>query len=111
MTEQIVKDFLISIGTPIHLKGFSLLTDAIILYNTLTTPVHMANDIYGPISKKYGILTSNTERNIRTAILSAWNNQNQNPFFSKMKECYSDKKPTNQLFIAYAAEYIKTLTK
>ncbi|MDE6671481.1 MAG: sporulation initiation factor Spo0A C-terminal domain-containing protein [Ruminococcus sp.] len=103
---KIISKFLMDIGTPVHMKGYRLLTELIAMAIECPDPRgRFHNEFYPVISQKFGIREDCIERNIRT-VLQGMHERHENGYFKQFFGYYT-KTPTVTEFINIVAEKIK----
>ena len=107
----LISDALLSLGIPVHLRGYHYLRDAIRIYLAAKDPLKLrvTRDIYPIIAKEHGDKESVVENSIRFAIDYAWTygdlDMQYKMFGHTTREHFG--KPGNGEFIAMVAEHIR----
>ena len=107
--EDIAIELLLNIGTPLHVKGYAYLREAIIIAagaeEVLTVQVE---DLYAQVAKLFRTTPSRVERAIRHAIEITWDRgdvESLQMFFGYKDN--SEIRPTNSEFIILLADKVQ----
>lgn len=106
--ENKLKDLLLDLGIPRHLRGYRYIIRAVLLYEENPDQM-MTKEIYPTVAKEFNVKGEQVERSIRHAIECAWKRcpiEVQEKFFGStvsLNKC----KPTNSEFIAICAERLR----
>lgn len=110
LVEEVVTSYLLKLGIPVHLLGFSYLRTAIILTlednNVITSVTKL---LYPSIAKQYHSTPSRVERAIRHGIETCWNRGNLEIINDIFQYSTNSKvgRATNSEFIALLADKIR----
>ena len=109
--ESMVRDAILEVGVPGHLKGYLYLRSAILIaMHNAEAVTSITKWIYPDVAKIYQTTDNKVERAIRNAIEIAWNRN-----YEGVKKLYGkkdmEKRPTNSQFIAELAEAVKKAAK
>jgi two-component system response regulator (stage 0 sporulation protein A) len=107
--QENIRQILLDIGVPQHIKGYAYLKTAINLVVEDSEKVHAVTKVlYPEVAKVHGTTTSRVERAIRHAVESAFNHIDPDTikrYFGYSIDMYRGK-PTNSHFISAVAEII-----
>lgn len=93
------------LGIPIHRRGYKQLCIAIPYYADHSS-LSITKDLYPYVAKQFGYVDHRSvERSMRYAICSSWKRRNSSAWERLFP--YSEKSPSNALFIATIAEHCK----
>ena len=106
-----ISELLLSVGVPVHLKGYRYLREAISIYLLAEHPENLSVtlDIYPLIASRYDTKDILVEHAIRNAIELAWTRGNLNQIIELFGYTVNDHKgkPSNLEFIAMIAERVR----
>lgn len=105
--ENKLKDFLLKIGMPRHLIGYSYTVRAVLLYEKNPTQ-GITKELYPTVAKEFKSTTTRVERAIRHAIECAWDRcpiEIMEKYFGSTI-LWKRGKPSNSEFIAMCAEWL-----
>lgn len=107
---EITTQLLRAIGIPAHIKGYYQMRSAIdyVLTSGEAYDMRVTTDVYPAVAKEYNSTPRRVERNIRSAIESAWNRGSIEMQHAIFGYTVNDKKgkPTNAEFIAMLADRV-----
>lgn len=109
--ESMLRDAILEVGVPGHLKGYLYLRSAILIaMHNAEAVTSVTKCIYPDVAKIYRTTDAKVERAIRNAIEIAWNRNSEG-----IKKLYGEgdmkRRPTNSNFIAELAEAVKKAAK
>lgn len=106
--EQRVARELKKMGLSVHLKGYTYLREAVVLYLANGSIAGgLTKIVYPGLASRYQSTVSGVEAAIRNAVLAAWENGNSE-YISEFVGAYqADKVPTNSVIIAKLAEEVQ----
>ena len=111
--EQQIYTMLVRTGIPVHIQGFKMLRYGIrLVVDNPSLVDHMTKRLYCDIAENFDTTWNCVERNIRTAIETAYDRGN----FAYLNELFgytidsNRGKPTNSEFIAMVADHIRLQT-
>lgn len=109
---QLVTEMIHQMGVPAHFKGYSYLRDAVLLVAEEQTALggNLTKVLYPRIASKYNTSPGGVEAAIRNAIVTAWENGNQDYISSlvgKVAISTKNRLPSNSLIIAKLADRLR----
>ena len=107
--QQTVKDMLLELGVPEHLKGYQYLTEAITVASGAEETLRVkVKGLYRQIAKLYGTTPSFVEKAIRDAVVTTWDRGDREFLRTILGYGDDDKsRPTNSEFIILLADEVK----
>lgn len=102
-----ISDILISLGIPLHIKGFNFLLYAIETVLSRPDNVSFTKDIYPTTADHFQTRPNCIERNICTAICFACLNPRTKLFNAIFHKCPTTQKIKNSTFICGVVNYLK----
>ena len=106
-----ISELLLSVGVPVHLKGYRYLREAVGIYTLADHPENLSVtlDLYPMIATRYNTKDILVEHAIRNAIEIAWTRGNLNQIIELFGYTVNDHKgkPSNLEFIAMIAERVR----
>ena len=103
---KIISKFLMEMGMPVHLKGYHLLIEVIVMAIECPDPTgRFHNEFYPAIAKKFGISDKCIERNIRTLLIGTYE-RHENGYFRQFFG-FPISAPSVTQFVRTVAEKIK----
>lgn len=108
--EKSVALLLKRVGIPPHIKGYEFIKRAVLMVLEDGSRIHyITKDLYPSVAKEYKTTASRTERVIRHAVETAFDNMPPEMIEELFGNCvsFNKGKPTNSQFIATLVEAIK----
>lgn len=107
--QKMVKDMLLELGVPAHLKGYQYLTEAITVSSGAEEVLNVkVKGLYRQIAKLYGTTASFVEKAIQQAIYATWDlgdRESLSMFFGYGSD--TEIRPTNSEFIIFLADKVQ----
>lgn len=105
--EAALTSFLRELGLAMHCNGFSYIRYGLQwLINETVWDLRVTKRLYPAIAARYGTSAANVERAIRSALLSAW----QQEGYLMQQELFRER-PTNSEFFAVTVEYFRQVQR